>query len=53
MFFEEPFERHVTPDLGIQHELDTHSLHQLATPLHDFLFQLEGRNPEGEQAADL
>jgi hypothetical protein len=45
-------ERDVAADLAVQHELDAHALQQHAARLDDFLLQLEGRDAEGQQAAD-
>ena len=45
-------EGEIAADLDAQAELDAHALHELAALLHDFLLELEGRNAEGQQAAD-
>ena len=46
-------ERLVFPDAGIQYELDSHTLEEFTPLAHDVFLELEWRNPEREQAADL
>ena len=41
------------PHFGVQLELDAHLAEDAAAFDHHFLFQLEGRDTEGQQAADL
>jgi hypothetical protein len=42
----------VPAHLGVEHELDTHARHQLATRLDHFLFELEWWNAERQQSSD-
>ena len=46
-------QRHISADVGVQAELDAHVFLDVAAGLDHLLFQLEGRNAEGQQAADL
>ncbi len=46
-------ECYVAADLDVQAEFDAHVLHDLAALLHHLLFELERRNAEGQQSADL
>ena len=53
MIVEQALEGDVLANLSTEHELDAHALHQLAARLDHFLLELEGRNSEREQSADL
>ena len=46
-------QRDVGADVGVQAELDTHVFLDAAAGLDHLFFELEGRNAEGQQAADL
>ena len=47
------FEGDVAADIDIQAKFDAHVLHDLAALLDDVFFELEWRDAEGQQAADL
>ena len=46
-------EGNIAADLDIQSKFDAHAFHDFAALLHHVLFQLERRDAEGQQAADL
>jgi hypothetical protein len=50
---DETLELDVAADLDIQSKFDAHALHDFTALLDDLLFQLERRNAEGQQSADL
>src|SRR5690606_18860061 len=51
--FQQLFHGHVTPHLGVQAELDAHASEHFAATADDLLLQLELRDAEGQQTADL
>ena len=52
-FSRQCLEGNVAADIDIQAEFDAHVLHDLAALLDDLFLQLERRDAEGQQAADL
>lgn len=46
-------EGNVPADLGVEHELDAHAFHQLPAGVDHRFLELEGRDAEGQQTADL